>query len=342
MVWGAARRYAFLASDPFPSGSTATSMLCSCASWWRRALCAIRRRRLVLWLMAPLAALWGAVTGAKLGAAVGGALLAVPAYLLGRRLGGGRCLGVLAAVLAATSAESFYLSAEFVKNGVALTIALSYLAALAWALERPTWRRLAWAAAWLVAAALAHKTALAFALLVSAWPLVRAARGRVAAWQQLAALGGVAAVVVVAARWRPHRFVAARDLALVTEAWTARADWSLAVLRLPAVALHFQREVAIGGALALAAIGLAIARRGDCTLLVGPVALAVVCAVPWLDVTGSARARVSPAPARVRTAGGDRAVGGRRGDNARAASCPSGARARLQRGAVVGSAVRRR
>ena len=60
----------------------------------------------------------------SLPAALAGALLAVPVYFLGRRVAGGdRAVGVLAAVLVATSAESFYLSTEFVNNSLALTLA---------------------------------------------------------------------------------------------------------------------------------------------------------------------------------------------------------------------------
>ena len=54
---------------------------------------------LVFWLMAPLAAWLGPLAGAKLGAAALGALVAVPAFGLGRRLGG-RSAGLVAAALA--------------------------------------------------------------------------------------------------------------------------------------------------------------------------------------------------------------------------------------------------
>ncbi len=77
--------------------------------------------------MAPLAALTDPITGAKLGAALYGALIAVPAYGVGARLGRGRGAGLVAAAVAAQSAGSAYLTIEFVKNGIGLLAALAAL-----------------------------------------------------------------------------------------------------------------------------------------------------------------------------------------------------------------------
>jgi hypothetical protein len=93
---------------------------------------------LSLWLMTPLAAASDPVTGAKLGAALAAAALPLTTYPLGRRIGGERAAGLFAAILVATSAGSFYLATEFVKNAVALPIGMGALTTLGWALERPS------------------------------------------------------------------------------------------------------------------------------------------------------------------------------------------------------------
>ena len=82
---------------------------------------------LAFWLMAPLAAVTDPITGAKLGAALFGALVALPAYGVGARLGRGRAAGLVAAALATTSAGSAFLTIEFVKNGIGLTMLLTAL-----------------------------------------------------------------------------------------------------------------------------------------------------------------------------------------------------------------------
>src|SRR6185436_14102263 len=92
--------------------------------------------------------------------AIGGALAGVPAYALGRRLGGGaRAAGLVACAMIVSSAGSFYLSVEFVKQGVGLTIAVAALVAIARALEAPGRRRIAIAAGAVIATALTHKLA---------------------------------------------------------------------------------------------------------------------------------------------------------------------------------------
>src|SRR5262250_707334 len=106
---------------------------------------------LAFYLLAPLAWATDPITGAKLGAALWGAVIAVPAYGVGARLGGGRGAGLLAAALATTSVGSAYLTVEFVKNGIGLTLALGALWGVLAAADRPTRPRLAAAAAGLAA-----------------------------------------------------------------------------------------------------------------------------------------------------------------------------------------------
>ena len=65
---------------------------------------------LVFWLLAPFAAVTDPIVGAKLGAALGGALVALPVYGIGARLGKHRVAGLFAAAVAAMSASSEYMS----------------------------------------------------------------------------------------------------------------------------------------------------------------------------------------------------------------------------------------
>jgi hypothetical protein len=239
---------------------------------------------LALWLMAPLAALTDPFTGAKLGAALAAAALPVAVYPLGRRIGGSRATGLLAAVVAATSAGSFYLATEFVKNAVALPIGMAALVSVARAVEQPKRGRIAVAALLVVATGLAHSLVLALVVVAGA-PAVAAAlveRGRA----HLAAIGAAALAAVVAwSTWdrmggllSPH------------------ADWALPALRLGHRALLFRHEVAIAGAVSLAALVLAaLARRvpalasevplADRALGMGAAAWAVLFALPWIDAS---------------------------------------------------------
>ncbi len=240
---------------------------------------------LALWLMAPLAALSDPFTGAKLGAALASAALPLAVYPLARRIGGSRAAGLLAAVLVATSAGSFYLATEFVKNAVALPIGMATLVALARALERPTRRRAALAAALLVATGLAHALVLAFVLVAAAPPVAAwlLARGRARAVAIGAAVGAAGAALLA---WR--------EADLLRGLLGARADWALPALRLGERALLFRHEVAFAGAIGLAAL-VAAGLAGRVTALaspvaprdrafgLGPAAWAVLFAIPWID-----------------------------------------------------------
>lgn len=254
---------------------------------------------LAVWLMAPLAWLTDPITGAKLGAAIGTAAGVVPAYYLGRRLGGDRGLGLLAAGLWATSAESFYLSAEFVKNGIGLTLAASFLAALSWALDAPSRRRLALAAIALVATLLTHKQAFAFAVVLGAAPVAVCLHQRGVSWRAMLAVvaAGALAALGLGVVW-PDRFLGARDLELVGALFTRAADITVPVLdpRGPAV-LRFGHEALMAGVLGLAVVALAAAgrrvtllgaapgRAHDRALGLAAAAVAIALALPWIDVS---------------------------------------------------------
>jgi len=283
-VWTFWDRWQFLTATPYPTGVD---------GYWY----AVQLRSLVggdglyypaaplaLWLMAPLAALSDPFTGAKLGAALASAALPLAVYPLGRRIGGSRAAGLLAAVLVATSAGSFYLATEFVKNAVALPIGMAALVAVARALERPARRRIAVAAALVVATGLAHSLVLAFVLVAAAGPVavVLVDRGQVRAVAIAAAVGAAAAGLVA---WR--------QADLLAGLFSAHADWALPALRLGGRALLFRHEVAIAGAVGLAALAaFLLARRvralastvppSDRALGAGPAAWAVLFALPWI------------------------------------------------------------
>jgi hypothetical protein len=283
-AWAFWHRFRFSSLTPYPVGIDGYFYPIQLRSLLETGGLAYPSSPLALWLMAPLAALTDPIVGAKLGAALGTAVLVVPVYFLGRRLArGDRAVGLLAAVLVATSAESFYLSTEFVKNGISLTIAAAYLVALARAIESPTRLRIGVAVGALAGTALAHKTAFGFAVLASIVPIWLASRRR--ALQIGAAAVGLALVAGIVA---PDRFVALADLSMLGRMFTADADWTLPALHLPGFALHFDYEVAVAGVLGVAALAIWIARDrrdrdANAALVVGPAALAVVAAIPWLD-----------------------------------------------------------
>src|SRR5690242_2837316 len=114
VVWSAWARYRFLASSPYPMGVDGYFYPIQLRSILEHGHLQYPASPLAFYLMAPFAALTDPITGAKLGAAVGGALIALPAYAIGARIGGNRAAGVAAAVIATTSVGSWYLSVEFV------------------------------------------------------------------------------------------------------------------------------------------------------------------------------------------------------------------------------------
>ncbi len=262
---------------------------------------------LSLWWMAPFAAVTDPIVGAKLGTALGASLLPIPMFFLGRRISGDRAIGLLVAVLVATSASSFYLTTEFAKNCLGLTVAASYLCALAWCLDAPSRRRAAAALVALLAVALTHKQAAAFALVATVPVLIAFARERAVdarARSQLrrrativaASVLGLAVIAAVAA---PARFLAARDLHMLTTAFSSTPEWGLPALRTgPSSTLSFGYEVVIAGALGLVALVVLImsrrlpslglvsgsTRARDRALVIGPALVALVVALPWLDV----------------------------------------------------------
>jgi hypothetical protein len=249
---------------------------------------------MAFWLMLPGAWVLGPIAGAKLGAALGTAATAIPVYAIVRRATGDRAAGVLGASLIATSAGSFYLSTEFVKQGIGLTLALAFVASIGAALdaqsERQRRTRYALAGALFVATLLSHLTAVGIATLFAVpplWVYLRQGDGG----NRLRAVTRIAAMMVVAALLVLLVVPAARK-ALAFGGIFGPASFDYMGER------TFRYEVAFaaaaGALLAIAARGRAgaearAARSGAPSaaaraLLYGPATFAIVLALPWLSL----------------------------------------------------------
>ena len=210
-----------------------------------------------------------------------------------------RGAGLVAALLATRSAGSMYLSIEFVKNGLGLTLAITALWVLLRALERPTRARVASVVLAVVLATLAHKmaAALVIAIAIPAVLAQAAARGQLRGRRLIYVLALLAATVlgvIVLGLAAPQRFLSPADLALVGALFTTDARWTLPALARGdrVLALGHEALLALGLALVAAAI-LATspgAQRRDAGLRVvawSCVTLALLIGLPWLDVSSS-------------------------------------------------------
>jgi hypothetical protein len=273
-----------LQDSPYPTGVDGYWYLIQVRSLLERGHLYFPSAPLVPWLMAAAALLWEPVLAVKTIAALGSALLVVPSYVLARRLTGQRGPALLGAALAATSAQSFFLCTEFIKQAVGLTLAVGFAAALAAVLERPGKLRAAAAAILLLACVLTHKTAISLALLMAGPPVA------VVLWRKRGSAVvrmGVAAIAVsaVAVAW------AARDsLAPLRSLFCRHADLSFAVLNTPGgIPLVLGYEVALGAGLAAAALALALLCKPVNgprlpVLAIGFIGFALFQALPWLNI----------------------------------------------------------
>lgn len=300
VAWSFYNRYDFLSLSPYPMGIDGYFYPVQLRSLLDTGSLYYASSPLSLYFMAPFAAATDPITGAKIGAALGGALLIVPVYFLGRRVSGDRAVGLLASTLIVTSLESFYLTTEFVKNGIGLTVAASYVCVLLWALDAPSRRRFALAAAALGVTALTHKMALAVAVLASVPPLIAAVpdwRDRRVRVGLIAAGAGLVALVALGVIF-PDRFIGPGDLGLFSDLFRSSPDFSMPALAPPRVEpLRLGNEVGLAAVLAIAAIVLHVAARKhealrndelsrhDAVAFVGFAAFAVFAAIPFLDVS---------------------------------------------------------
>ncbi len=301
VAWSFAQRWLVLAESPFPVGVDGYFYPVQLRAVIAGQPLPYATSPLAFYLMAPFAAVAGPITGAKLGAAAFGALAVVPAYGLGARLGGSRGAGLVAAAIVATSAGSMFLTFEFVKNGVGVTVALAAMWALLAALDRPSRPRLVLALVAWIAAALTHKTAGALVIVIG----VPAAVGTLVARGQLrgrrllylvAAASVLAIGAVIAAAIAPTWFLSGRHVELVRDTVTldpAKVVWYSPALSLPYGELVVGYEAVLGWfAAVLAAITMrhlvsALPRRpaADRATVWTMIGLGLAIGTPWLDVT---------------------------------------------------------
>jgi len=265
VAWSFQQRWTLLTASPFPLGVDGYLYPVELRALLAHGTLAYPSSPLAFYLLAPFAAATDPITGAKLGAALYGAAIALPAYGAGARLGDGRGAGLVAAVIATTSIGSTYLTAEFVQNGVGLTVALVALWLGLIAAERPTRGRLiaalgAFAAAWLT-----HRMAAAFVLAVGIPTSLAGAtahgrlRGRrliyLVAGAVIVLLGALAIGAAV-----PGRLLSLGDAALARGLLSATPRWSAPALVTPDGELALGHDALLGLGLA-GAIGLGLGRR---------------------------------------------------------------------------------
>ena len=254
-----AQRWSMLNESPFPVGIDGYFYPIQLRALLEDHALAYPSSPFAFWLMVPFAAATDPITGAKLGAAVFGALAALPAYGVGMRLGASRGAGLIAAALVTTSAGSAFLTFEFVKNGIGMTLALTALWLVLRALETSTPGRVAAAIAGVLAAFLAHKMAAGIVVVVAVPAAIAesAGRGKIRGRRLIYLLVGLvvfgATMLAIGARY-PERFLSPQQLALVQSAWTTDAQLSAPALTSGDYVLTMGYEAAIGGVLAWLAV----------------------------------------------------------------------------------------
>jgi hypothetical protein len=259
IAWSCWQRWQLLAGSPFPLGVDGYFYPIQLRALLDHGALQYPASPLAFYLLAPFAAATDPITGAKLGAAVLGAAIAAPAYGVGARLGGGRGAGLIAAVLATTSVGSAYLTVEFVKNGVGLTVALTALWLALRATERASAGRIAAALAGIAAAYATHKMAAAIVVVVAIPAVLAAAAGHGALRGRrllltLGGLGGLALLALAIGAAAPRRFLSAGDVALVRDLVSATPRWSAPALVLPSGELALGHDALLGALLAVAAV----------------------------------------------------------------------------------------
>ncbi|HEY5928423.1 MAG TPA: glycosyltransferase family 39 protein [Kofleriaceae bacterium] len=296
VAWSFYQRWQMLAASPFPLGVDGYFYPIQLRALLEDGSLQYPSSPLTFYFMAPFAAATDEITGAKLGAALGGALIALPAYAVGARFGRSRGAGLIAAALVANSASSLYLSFEFVKQGLGLTVGMTALWLLLRALDAPTRLRIGSALAALVAAYLTHKLAAAVVMAIAVPAAIEEARGRAKLRGRrllylLAVLGVLGLVVVVLGIAAPQRFLSPGDAALLTNALSSDAYWSAPALATERVTLAFEHEAAVGAVLAIAAAVVIRLRptkprkHGERAAQWMVVAFAIAIALPWLAVS---------------------------------------------------------
>jgi hypothetical protein len=296
VAWSFYQRWQVLSASPFPLGVDGYFYPTQVRALLETGSLQYPASPLTFWFMAPFAAATDPITGAKLGAALGGALIAVPAYGVGARFGGSRGAGLVAAAIATSSACSAYLTIEFVKQGIGLTVALSALWLVLRALDTPSRPRIAAALAGVVAALLAHKLAAAVVIVIAIPAAIEEARGRAVLRGRrllylLLALGALTVLGLVLGLGFPQRFLSPSDAALFGTIFSADAHWTAPALATPRLTLDFDHEAAIGGVVAIAAaVALRMRKRnsrehGVRTATWVMIGFGIATAIPWLAIS---------------------------------------------------------
>lgn len=296
VAWSFVQRWQVLSSSPFPIGVDGYFYPIQLRALLDTGSLQYPASPLTFWFMAPLAAATDPIAGAKLGAALGGALIALPAYGVGARFGGSRGAGLVAAALATSSACSMYLSIEFVKQGVGLTVGLTALWLLLRALETPSRARVITAFGGLLAALLAHKLAAAVVIVIAIPAAIEEARGRAVLRGRrllylLVAIGALTLLVLVLGLAAPQRFLSPSDAALFADILSSDAHWSAPALATPHLTLAFDHEAAIAGIVAItAAVALRMRKKsshhqGQRAAMWMMIGFGIAIAIPWLAVS---------------------------------------------------------
>ncbi len=290
------QRWQILDATPFPVGVDGYFYAIQVRSLLEHGTLAYAASPLAFWWMVPftLAAGGDAIIGAKLGAAIGSALIAVPMYFAGKRLGNGsRGAGLIAAALATSSAGSAYLTFEFVKQSLGTVYTIATCAAQPREIVDAPRDGLKWSSfGGLVVGALAtlltHKLAFVMLLVLAVPPLVARARRSLFGRRRFYAIGaavGALIALAIAAIAMPRRVPSFVDLGLVRGLFAA-PRWSLPVLAAPHAQLVFRHEPLIAGVLCIAA-AVVVARGTDPVRRAAGwavVALGIFIAQPWLAV----------------------------------------------------------
>ncbi len=294
-VFVAWRRYAQLAESPFPLGIDGYFYPIQLRGILETGMIDSPAPPLAFYVMAPFAWVTDPIVGAKLGAAWWCAAAVFPAYGVARTLSGYRTTGLVAAALVGLCHGSFYLTLEFVKNGVGITVALTLVWLLLRALDKPSRARIAGCAIGLVAAWVTHKIAAPLALIVTLPAIVITVRNRRQLSRKVLFVGAVGstavALLALHAGWSELQIL-----------FTSQTRWALPALALPRHPLMMGHEPWAAAVVAMLFVGWAVtlwlspglrtrlpdqrtvAQRVRFATTLAFAGLALCIALPWLDV----------------------------------------------------------
>jgi hypothetical protein len=121
-AWSTFARFRLLSSSELPIGIDGYYYAVQVRSVLQHGALRFSDAPLAFWYLATFSAIWGPFVGVKIGAALGCAAMAPAMFLLARHVTTSTLAALCAASICAFGAGSFLLSAEFVKNGLSLTL----------------------------------------------------------------------------------------------------------------------------------------------------------------------------------------------------------------------------